>query len=93
MAEIKFGRQQFGNPTPAKINFWNGIISTAAPALSLWVNGVDNTIIGPHTSSVITSVCSLIMLVSNLLRPFFGAQISGGSVPADKVTAIETDKP
>ncbi len=56
MTKIKFGGQQVENPTPASINRWVTIISVVAPAFMLWAASADNRVMGPHTTSVVTSI-------------------------------------
>lgn len=88
MAQIKFGTGQIGNPTPANINLWVRIFTVAGAIFLGWMSTAS--VIGPHIKDIITQLLSLGLLLANGLAPLFGIELSGKSVPASDVTAIET---
>lgn len=90
MPEVKFGRRQFGKPTPAKIGFAILIINVVASALQVWMGTASY--IPSKTSEVLMSILGLIILLSNALKPFFGTSIPEEYVPTEKVTEVETEK-
>ncbi len=89
MKDVKFGRQQWGKPTPAKIGFIVMLVSAIAGGLQLWMGTASY--IPTKISEILQSILGLIIMLANILRPFFGVPVDSKTVPADKVTEIETD--
>lgn len=85
---MPFGRKHFGKPTPAKVGFTVTLISVIAAAVQSWVMTAD--FIPSYWAKIISGVLGLIILVSNAIKPFFGVAIDTKTVPADRVTEIET---
>ena len=88
MAEIKFGRSQLKNPTPA---IWAKPVQvfTVLGGVALgWLG--STTMFGIHTTSNIQSVLGLLIGMANGLLPFLGVSTSGEDVPVEKVTEMET---
>lgn len=89
MATIKFGRQQLGKPTPANIGFAVTIINVIAGAVQVWM--MSAKFIPAHVSEVIGGFLGLVILLSNALKPFFGAHITEDTVPVEEVREVETE--
>lgn len=92
MGTVKFGRSQLKNPTPAS---WSAGINVATVVLSTFIAWVGTAnFIGAHTSSIIQSICGLLVGLGNGLKPFLGVETGQQEVPIEKVTAMEVgDKP
>lgn len=88
MAEIKFGTKQVSNPTPAVVNLWVRVFTVASGVFMGWMATAN--IMGPNTKGVLNSILGLLIGLTNGIAPLFGIDITSKSVPADKVTAIET---
>lgn len=91
MKNYKFGRKQIGNPTPAKIGFAVLLISAIGGGIQVWLGTAGY--IPSKVSEVLQSILGLIIMLSNILRPFFGVNLptSTDSVPVENVTEVETD--
>lgn len=87
-----FGRKQIGNPTPASIGFKITVISVLASAVQMWINSNMAAFIPLKLAAVLGSILSLIIFISNALKPLFGVPIDTKMVDAKDVTAVE-DKP
>lgn len=89
MANVKFGTKQVSNPTPASINLWVRVLTVILTTFLAWLATAN--FIGPNTKDILNGVCSLLLLLANGLAPLFGVQVSGGSVKAEDVTAMEVN--
>lgn len=85
---MPFGTDQLKNPTPSKVNLWVRIFTVIASAFIGWMQ--TSNLIGPHSQNAISSLLGLGVTIANLIGPFFGVETVGSTVPADKVTAIDT---
>ena len=85
---IQFGRQQFGKPTPASVGFTLSIIQACCAALIVWL-GSPNPI-PSNICHTIASFLGLIVLMCIAIKPFFGVDIPGKTVPTEQVTEVET---
>lgn len=87
---IKFGRQQSRNPTPASIIFWVRLGSAVAGGLQGWM--LTAKWIPADFQIISGSILGFLIMLANTVTGFFGVPVKEGSdVPADKVTAIESD--
>lgn len=87
MADVKFGTDQIGNPTPANLNLWVRVFTVTVSVFLAWISTAN--IVGPHTKDVLTQILGLALALANGLAPLFGVEIVG-KVPAKDVAAIET---
>lgn len=88
MPPIKFGlKQYFGSPTPAGLNRWVRIITVTGTFFIGWME--TSNVIGPDSQRQIGSIIGGFVGLINILAPLWGVQVEG-SIPADKVTAVET---
>lgn len=90
MSDIKFGRKQFGNPTPAVIgrikrmlNFFSGGVITFLPFLSAQLH---------TTTDTLATWMGIFMLSFNSLALFFGTPLTDETTPSEDVTEVETHK-
>lgn len=91
MADMKFGLGQVRKPTPSKVNMLVKVYMGVAGAFLGWMQ--TNNFIRPHTQNVVSSLIGLSLLVVPLIAPLFGVDIDDvKSVPAGKVTAMDTDE-
>jgi len=88
MAEIKFGRKQLGNPSPANISSIIAIFTVVASIVATWV-GTAN-FIPAKPSTIIQSVLTLLIGIANGIKPFFGVETNQQKVDVDDVTEMET---
>lgn len=88
MAEIKFGRSQRKKPTPDNVIFWVRVISIIAGVLMLWMPTAS--FIPRLFQDIATSLCGLIIALSNALSPLFGVNTNEKEIPIGEVTAMET---
>lgn len=89
MPPIKFGKGQLRNPTPASVNLWVRIFTVTAAAFTGWMQ--TSNLIGPHSQNAISSLLGLGITLANIIGPFFGVETGGAPVPADQVTAMESN--
>lgn len=85
---MAFGTSQIKNPTPTGVNVNVGIVSGVAGVVIAWLQTA--TFIPDNVSEIISGILGLIIGISQVLRPMFGIKVSG-DVPAEKVTAIDTE--
>lgn len=88
MANLKFGREQLQNPTPAGINLTVRIFTITAGIFLGWMQ--TNNIIETHAQSLISSILGLLLALVNGIAPLFGVETSQQSIPKDNVTAMTT---
>lgn len=88
MGQVKFGIDQTRNPTPSGINLWVRVFTVTAAIFLAWMS--TSNLIGPHSKDAINQLLGLALLLTNGLAPLFGIEITG-KIPADKVTAADTD--
>lgn len=89
MGEIKFGRKQINNPTPASINFWLKVVNLVCGASVGWLATSGRSIFHPHTLDIINGIVGLLLIITNVLAPMFGVQVQTKDVPVEDVTVIE----
>lgn len=89
MADIKFGTNQIGNPTPAGINRWVRVFTVAAATFLAWMATAN--VMGPNTKDIVNQILGLFLGLINGLAPLFGVEVSG-KVDAEDVTAIDETK-
>lgn len=88
MANVSFGMNQRLNPTPQNIILWTRIISIVAGVLMVWMPTASYI---PHGfQDVATSLCGLIIALTNALAPLFGVQVTSKEIATSEVTAVET---
>lgn len=85
---IRFGKSQLSNPTPAHISRRIDITTAIAAGVSTWVSSASY--IGPKSSSIITSLLGLVIIIAQILKPFYGVEHLPTKIPADDVTTVET---
>lgn len=85
----KFGLANRNKPTPARINVLAGVFTGAIGIFIGWTG--TNDIIPPKTENIVTSILGLMLLLIPVLKPLFGVEVKDDSVPANQVTAIDTD--
>jgi hypothetical protein len=90
MADIKFGTDQIQNPTPSKINLWVRVFTVVAGIFMGWMS--TNNLIGPVSQGIISSILGLLLALVNGLAPLFGVEVSGNTVAAKDVTAVDSNK-
>lgn len=90
MADVKFGTKQLNNPTPSNINLWVRVFTVAAGVFMGWM--ATASVMGPNTKDILNSILGLLIGLVNGVAPLFGIDITSKSVPAEKVTAIDTTK-
>lgn len=88
---ILFGMANRNKPTPERINVISKVLTGAIGIFIGWTS--TNDIMAPKTENLLTSVLGLILLLIPVITPLFGVDVKESSVPTDKVTGIETDKP
>jgi hypothetical protein len=88
MGNIKFGRSQLKNPTPANWAGFVKVFSVIAGIVIGWVG--TQPFIPVETGTVIQSVLGLLLAIANGILPFFGVEVQGKTVNADDVTEMET---
>lgn len=89
MSEIKFGRAQLKNPTPAN---WSSAIKVATVVLGAIIAWVGTaTFIPTNIATIIQSILGLLLTLSNGLLPFLGVQTNQSDVPIADVASMETD--
>lgn len=90
MPPVKFGlKQYFGSPTPAGLNRWVRIVTVMATFFTAWMQTTNW--IGPKSQNMIGSIIALIVGLMNIAAPMWGVQVGTEPVPADQVTAMETN--
>lgn len=89
MGEVKFGTKQLSNPTPAKVNLWVRVFTVSGATFMAWM--ATASVMGPNTKDVVNQILGLMLGLANGLAPLFGVEINGKSVPAEDVTAIDTN--
>lgn len=87
MAEIKFGRNQLGNPTPSKLGDIIQVYTVVASILLAWI-GTAN-FIPIQLSGVLQSILGLTVGLANGIKPFFGVETTASEVPIENVTAMD----
>lgn len=87
-----FGRKQIGNPTPTSIGFKITVISVIASAIQMWMNSNMAAFIPLRLTAILGSILSLVIFISNALKPLFGVPVDTKTVDTKDVTGIE-DKP
>lgn len=85
----KFGLSQRNLPTPAKVNVIAGVITAAIGIFIGWTG--TNDLIPPKLENVLTSILGLFLLLIPVVKPLFGVELKGDTVPAKDVTAVDTD--
>lgn len=85
---MAFGTKQYNNPTPANVNNIVSAISAIAGVLIAWLQTV--TFIPDKTVEIISGICGLIIGLSQVVRPFFGIEVTADSVPSEQVKSIDT---
>jgi hypothetical protein len=85
---MAFGKSQFNNPTPSHVNNIVSAISAIAGVLIAWLQTV--TFIPDNAVEVISGICGLIIGLSQVVRPFFGVEVTAPQIPTEQVTAIDT---
>lgn len=88
MAQVRFNSAQLSNPTPAGLNRAVRVFTVVAGIFMGWMS--TNNIIPPVAQSYISSILGLLIGIINGIAPFFGIEVSGKTVPAADVTAMET---
>ncbi len=89
MSDVKFGRKQLKNPTPTKIGSAITLFTVIASILATWVGTA--TFIPAQPSTVIQGVLTLLIAISNGIKPFFGTDtLSSGMVDVDNVSEMES---
>lgn len=88
MTQVKFNSSQLSNPTPAGLNRWVRVFTVVVAALIAWMP--TNNVVPHNVQDVLTPILALLMTLANGIAPFFGIEVSGKSVPAEDVTAMET---
>lgn len=87
MAQVRFSSAQLGNPTPAGLNRWVRIFTVVVAALIAWMP--TNNVVPHGVQDILTPILALLMTIANGIAPFFGIEVSGKTVPAGDVTAME----
>lgn len=86
---MAFGMKQRNNPTPDIVNIWAGVITGVIGGFIGWTG--TNDIIPAKAENIITSILGLFLILIPVVKPLFGVEVKGSSVPSDKVTSIDTD--
>lgn len=87
MGQVKFGTKQLKNPTPANHARVIDITSAVAGGLISWMTTA--TYIPNNVSNIISSLLGLIIVMSQILKPFFGVQMRQDEVPVEDVVEVE----
>lgn len=87
---IKFNAKQLKNPTPSNVS---NIIAVSSVMLGVFIGwlGTQN-FIPANLSTIFQSIGGLLLAILNGVKPFFGIQPTGDSVPIENVTAMEEPK-
>lgn len=89
MGQIKFGRAQLKNPTPAN---WSAAISVSTVILGAVIAWLGTaTFIPVKVSTVLQSILGLLLTVANGLKPFIGVETTKKSIPVEDVSSMEVD--
>lgn len=91
MAPVKFNSAQLSNPTPAGLNRWVRVFTVIFASLIAWMP--TNNVVPHNVQDVLTPILALLMTIANGIAPFFGIEVSGKTVPAEDVTAMEQHTP
>lgn len=67
---MAFGLNQLGNTTPKHITNYIAVLSAICSGIIAWLQTVD--FISEHSIKVITGICSLVIVLAQAVRPFFG---------------------
>jgi len=86
---MAFGLKQRRNPTPDRVNVLAGVMTGTIGAFIGWTG--TNDIIPARQENVITSILGLLLLMIPVIKPLFGVEVNGDTVPKDKVTSIDND--
>lgn len=90
MAQVRFNLSQVNNPTPSNVGRTVTIISIV---LGVFVGWSASTNIIPHPADdIVNGIAGLLLAVANAIKPFFGVEVNGSTVPKKDVTEIEEPK-
>lgn len=85
---MAFGKNQFNNPTPANVNNIVSAISAIAGVIVAWLQTANFI---PETAKEVASgILGLIIGLSQVVRPFFGVEVTSTTVPSEQVKSIDT---
>lgn len=87
MANIKFGANQFNNPTPANWSNAIQIFTVIAATVLAWIGTAS--FIPAGLSSTLQSILGLLIGIANGLKPFLGVETTQKEVPIEDVKEIE----
>lgn len=87
--KITFKRNNFGKPTPAKIEFRLKIYVVVTSLVVTYLQTA--TYIPALPKEISTGILSLTVAIATSLVPFFGVHVEESTVPTEDVASIETE--